>query len=112
MRREHPRICYGGVDLMSCFKGANNWLIYPLSIYGLSANFLTFKDPKNRFQETNSAMLCSPADRCDNSIPTRFLAPIDCLKIPAVDSPRVQFYPEGRYVRRKKCWKFLHQLVT
>jgi hypothetical protein len=31
----------------------------------------------------NSAGLCSLADRYDNRIPTRFLAPIDCLKIPA-----------------------------
>ncbi len=57
-------------------------------------------------------MLCSPEDRYDNSIPTLFLVPIDCLKIPALVLPRVQFYPEGRNVRRKKCWKFLHQLVT
>jgi hypothetical protein len=33
----------------------------------------------------NSASLCRLADRYDNSIPTRFLAPIDCLKIPAQD---------------------------
>jgi len=31
----------------------------------------------------NSASLCSLAGRYDNDIPTRFLAPIDCLKIPA-----------------------------
>ncbi len=31
----------------------------------------------------NSASLCSLAGRYDNPIPTRFLAPIDCLKIPA-----------------------------
>ncbi len=29
----------------------------------------------------NSASLCSLAGRYDNPIPTRFLAPIDCLKI-------------------------------
>jgi hypothetical protein len=40
-------------------------------------------EPENRFQETNSARLCSPAGRYDNLIPSRFLAPIDCLKIPA-----------------------------
>jgi hypothetical protein len=34
----------------------------------------------------NSASLCSLAGRYDNPIPTRFLAPIDCLKIPALDS--------------------------
>jgi hypothetical protein len=45
--------------------------------------FLTFKEPKNRFQGTNSARLSSLAGRYDNPIPTRFLALIDCLKIPA-----------------------------
>jgi hypothetical protein len=34
----------------------------------------------------NSASLCSLAVRYDNPIPTRFLAPIDCLKIPALDA--------------------------
>ncbi len=48
-----------------------------------SLNFETFKEPKNRFQVTNSASLCSLAVLYDNPIPTRFLAPIDCLKIPA-----------------------------
>ncbi len=36
-----------------------------------------------RFQGTNSARLCSLAGRYDNRISTRFIAPIDCLKIPA-----------------------------
>ncbi len=40
--------------------------------------------PRNRFQGTNSASLCSLAGRYDNPIPTRFLAPIECLKIPAL----------------------------
>ncbi len=31
----------------------------------------------------NSASLCSMVDWCDNPIPTRFLAPLECLKIPA-----------------------------
>jgi hypothetical protein len=31
----------------------------------------------------NSASLCSLAGRYNNNIPSRFLAPIDCLKIPA-----------------------------
>jgi hypothetical protein len=43
----------------------------------------TFKEPKNRFQGTNCARLCSLAGRYNNPIPTRFLAPIDSLKIPA-----------------------------
>ncbi len=46
--------------------------------------FWTFMDPRNRFQGMNSASLCCEAGRYDNSIPTRSLAPIDCLKIPAL----------------------------
>ncbi len=46
-------------------------------------NFQTFKEPKNRFQKIYSARLCGLAVLNDNPIPTRFLAPIDCLKIPA-----------------------------
>ncbi len=38
-------------------------------------------EPRNRFQEINSASLCCLTGRDDNPIPTRFLAPIDCLKI-------------------------------
>ncbi len=34
----------------------------------------------------NSPSLCSLAGWCDNPIPTQFLAPIDCLKIPALHS--------------------------
>jgi hypothetical protein len=37
----------------------------------------------NRIQGINSIKLCSLAGRYDNLIPTRFLASIDCLKIPA-----------------------------
>ncbi len=33
----------------------------------------------------NSTSLCSLAGRYDNPIPTRFLAPIDCLKMPALN---------------------------
>jgi hypothetical protein len=50
-----------------------------------SPNFYTFKKPKS-IQGINSASLCSLAGRYDYSIPTRFLAPIDCLKIPALKS--------------------------
>jgi hypothetical protein len=42
-----------------------------------SPNFLTFKEPKNRFQGTNCASLCSLAGRYHNPIPTRFLAHTD-----------------------------------
>ncbi len=41
-------------------------------------------EPRNRFQGMNSVSLCSLAGRYDNPIPTRFLAPIDCLKIPSL----------------------------
>ena len=37
----------------------------------------------------NSASLFSLAGRYDNPIPTRFLAPIDCLKIPAQKVGRI-----------------------
>jgi len=50
-----------------------------------SPNFLTFKEPKNWFQETNSARLFSLVGRYDTPIPTQFLAYIDGLKIPAQD---------------------------
>ena len=40
--------------------------------------------------KVNSASLCSLAGRYDNPIPVRFLAPIDCLKIPAQFSEQVQ----------------------
>jgi hypothetical protein len=38
----------------------------------------------------DSASLCSLAGRYDNPIPTRFLAPIDCLKVQAL-STETQF---------------------
>jgi hypothetical protein len=38
-------------------------------------------EPRNRFQGMNSARLCCLAGRYDNTSPTRFLAPIDCLKV-------------------------------
>jgi hypothetical protein len=43
-----------------------------------------FMGPKNQFQGTNSARLCSLAGRYENPIPPRCLAPIDFLKIPAL----------------------------
>ncbi len=49
----------------------------------LSWYFKTFMEPRNRCQGINSASLCSLAGRYDNPIPTRCLAPIDFLKIPA-----------------------------
>jgi hypothetical protein len=44
-------------------------------------------EPRNPFQGINfSASLCSLAGRDNNPIPTRCLAPIDILKIPALDT--------------------------
>ncbi len=40
--------------------------------------------PMNRFLGIDSANLCSLAGQYDNPIPTQFLAPIDCSKIPAL----------------------------
>ncbi len=51
-----------------------------------SPNFRAFKEPKNRLQRINSASLFNLAGRYDNSIPTRFLAPIDYLQISALDA--------------------------
>jgi hypothetical protein len=48
--------------------------------------FKHFMEARNRFQGNDSASLCSLAGRYDNPIPTRFLAPIDCSKIPAQTS--------------------------
>jgi hypothetical protein len=55
-----------------------------------SPYFETFMEPRNPFQGMNSASLCSLAGQYDNPIPTRILAPIDCLKIPA----QVAFLPQ------------------
>ncbi len=41
-------------------------------------------EPRNRFKGINSASLSSMAGRYDKPIPSRFQAPIDCLKIPAL----------------------------
>ncbi len=46
--------------------------------------FLNLYGAQDRCQGINSASLCSLAGRYDNPIPTRCLAPIDFLKIPAL----------------------------
>ncbi len=48
--------------------------------------FLNVHGAQESIPRMNSASLCSLAVRYDNPIPTRFLAPIDCLKIPALDA--------------------------
>jgi hypothetical protein len=45
--------------------------------------FLNVYGAQKSIPRINSASLCSLAGQYDNPIPTRFLAPIDCLKIPA-----------------------------
>ncbi len=43
--------------------------------------FLNFEEPMNQFQGIYSPNLYNVAGQYDNPIPTRFLTPIDCLKI-------------------------------
>jgi hypothetical protein len=46
----------------------------------------TFKKPGNRSKQSiPPAFICSLKGRYDNPIPTLFLAPIDCSKIPALE---------------------------
>jgi hypothetical protein len=52
-------------------------------MFGTESVFNTIMEPRNRLKGMNSTSLCSLADRYYNPIPTRFLASIDCLKIPA-----------------------------
>jgi hypothetical protein len=47
--------------------------------------FLNVYGAQESIPRNNSASLCSLADWYDNPIPTRFLAPIDGLKIPALN---------------------------
>jgi hypothetical protein len=58
-------------------------------------NFSTFKEPMNRFQWTN-----------DSPIPSRFVAPINCLKIPAQFAsglvPTVHRPHSVKFVKRRK----------
>jgi hypothetical protein len=61
------------------------------NVFALQA-VTTFMKPRNRFQRINFASLCSLKGRYDNPIPTRFLAPIDCLKIPAQHPLAAAFY--------------------
>ncbi len=51
----------------------------------------------------NSASLCSLAGRYDNPIPPGFLAPIDCLKIPAQYTyPNREGWGEGGELTREE----------
>ncbi len=61
--------------------------------------------PRNWFQGMNSANLCSLAGRYDNPIPHRFLAPIDFLKIPALESLYIE--KPNSSDSQKLCFIFL-----
>ncbi len=66
-------------------------------------------EPRTRFQGKNSASLYSLAGRYDNPIPTRFLAPIIFLQIPALyytDSFILSWggIPEQRCLKSKKTF--------
>ncbi len=72
-----------------------------LPSYVASPYFKTCRGTRNRFQEMNSASLCSLAGRYDNPLPPRFLAPIDSLKIQC--GPVHHNSPPGSL---KKVYKF------
>jgi hypothetical protein len=62
-----------------------------------------------RSQRIYSPSLCSPAGRYVNPTPTRFLAPIDCYKIPAqVAISRWSCRGDGEGVERVKMCGLLH----
>ncbi len=55
--------------------------------YGYKMSWIrntAFKEPWDRFQGIDFAILCRLADGYNSPIPTRFLAPVDCSKIPAL----------------------------
>ncbi len=58
--------------------------------------FPNFSVAQESIQGINSAGLCSLAGRYDNPTSTRFLAPTDCLKIPALNSQK--------FVQRPREW--------
>jgi hypothetical protein len=55
----------------------------------------------------NSDSLCSLADRYDNPFPIRFLAPIDCLKIPALSANAAFIYTRTVVFVFRHCTKAL-----
>ncbi len=68
----------------SRMAGQGEWVSMLIAPWARIFKRLWSLEPRNRFQRINSASLCSQAGRYDNPIPTRFLASIDCLKIPAL----------------------------
>jgi hypothetical protein len=59
--------------------------------------------PRNRFQGMISTSLCSLAGRYDNPIPPRFLAPVDSLKIPALNSSIHSFFQSFQNILGSVC---------
>ncbi len=59
--------------------------------------FLNSKEPRNRFPRIDYASLCRLAGGYDKTIPTRFLAPIGCSKIPA-QHRREQAWRDQTYI--------------
>ncbi len=64
--------------------------------------FYTFMESRNRFQGIDYASLCSLAGRYDNPLPTRFIAHIECSKIPAL-STAISSVHRGRILRKTWC---------
>jgi len=60
-------------------------ILYPHSCAGILKQFMGAGNGVGIGFSCHSASLCSLAGRYGNPFPTRFLAPIDCLKIPALD---------------------------
>jgi hypothetical protein len=81
--------CYSFINRHCLDKKAKRCEFWPLGWdqfpFDLSSYFYTFMEPGNRFQGLNSASLCSLAGRYGNPFPSRFLSPMDCLKIPALN---------------------------
>jgi hypothetical protein len=87
------------------FSFAFSVCYFPFAQHYTEPEYFTFKDPRDGILKllrspriysirNHSARMCSLAGRYDNPIPTRFLAPNDCLKIPALD-----FVPSSCYHR-------------
>ncbi len=74
----HTPLKYHTNFLLQLYQLPEENILYRARIFKL------WRSPcKNRFRRTSSARLSILACRYDIPIPTRFLAPIDCLKIPA-----------------------------
>ncbi len=66
--------------------------------------FKLLRSPGIDSKEIDSASLCSLAGQYVNPIPTRFLAPINCLKIPALSGRYDNPIPTG-FLAHQDCSK-------